>query len=624
LWQGKNPIRDLSFTPDGTHLLAFTYGLSGASALTFDLAQGIALRTNSTVGANLHSGIARLSSDKKRLYLSHKNGNSQRLTVKCLEADTGQELWSADHGTEFGMTAMALSPDNQVLVTATGFSDAPIHVWDAATGKLITRLEGHTGWVGELTFSRDGHWLASAAADQTLRLWETSGWTEARVFRGHEDEVHTVAFSPDGRMLASGSKDGSIMLWDTAVERSPYGHRLLPPEVSAIAEYSPGMAVATDTRGRKTVRMQLDDLSETRVSVGSDLSTAFTYLPPNVFAHYEQTNILRVTEYRETGTQLLKEAVGPDVVCRFGAPVAILAHSREHRLIAWSEASSNAWINGSGKVHIVGLDQPVQRWQWNSELRRPAPIAFSPDGKLLLTITTLSASVHSDGASVLPPRERKLEVREVTTGKLVLHSDVALHTPGDIPEHKQPVGFPDAGRKLVVAKQNGGNLEVVFWDLTRPDQPPRRFEERGTLSGLSVSPDGRWVAVGSYAGLLALYDATTMERQSVLHGMLQAVFSVTFSPDSRSLAAGGGGRESVKLWHVETGQELLTLPGKGSLLMDIAFAEGGNTLLLGRFQRPGSWQMWRAPSWEVIHAAEAKDTPSSDVSGSGQPENRQP
>ncbi len=58
---------------------------------------------------------------------------------------------------------------------------------------------------------------------------------------------------------------------------------------------------------------------------------------------------------------------------------------------------------------------------------------------------------------------------------------------------------------------------------------------------------------------------------------------------------------------METGQELLTLPGKGSLLWSISFAEGGNTLLLGVEGQRGSWQMWRAPSWEVIHAAEAKE-----------------
>jgi WD40 repeat protein len=87
---------------------------------------------------------------------------------------------------------------------------------------------------------------------------------------------------------------------------------------------------------------------------------------------------------------------------------------------------------------------------------------------------------------------------------------------------------------------------------------------------------------------------------------MQAVFSVTISPDNLTMATGAGGKESVKLWQVSTGQKLLTLTSKKSLLKDIFFAEGGNTILLGRFQGPRSWQMLRAPSWEVINAAEAQ------------------
>ena len=125
------------------------------------------------------------------------------------------------------------------------------------------------------------------------------------------------------------------------------------------------------------------------------------------------------------------------------------------------------------------------------------------------------------------------------------------------------VGFADARRKLVAPLLGPDREQVVFWDLTRPEQPPVRFDERGGISGLSVSPDGRWVSVSSWSGIVALYDAATMARAAVLQGTMQGTASVTFSPDSRSLAVGGGGREAVRLWHVATQQELLTLPGKG-------------------------------------------------------------
>jgi len=41
--------------------------------------------------------------------------------------------------------------------------------------------------------------------------------------------------------------------------------------------------------------------------------------------------------------------------------------------------------------------------------------------------------------------------------------------------------------------------------------------------------------------------------------------SVAFSPDSRRLAAGSSGHESIRLWDVESKQELLTLDSPGSI-----------------------------------------------------------
>lgn len=585
LWQGMHPIREISFTPDGSRLVAFTFGAKPA-AVVFDLAKGIAVSTNTSTGAIFLTGIARLSSDGKRIFLSQTDGPPQESSVKCLEPESGRELWTADLGSNDGVTAMALSPDDRVLVTATGFVDAPIGVWDAETGKRISRLEGHTGWVGELTFSRDGRWLASAAADQTIRLWETSQWTEARVLRGHEDEVCTVAFTPDGRMLASGSKDGAVLLWDLATRQSNYGHRLLSPEVVAVAEYAPGLAIAFGADLQGLAALRLDDSSQPRGPVATDFSGPVTYLPPNLVGSYDQTNVLRIMEYREAGTELFRETVGTNLVCHPRLPAAAIAYSRDHRLIAWGEKS--------GVVQVAGFGQPVRRWQWASELHWPTPRVFSPDGKLLV--------LSGQGG------ERGLEVREGATGKLLLHSDFRIITSGDIPEHKSPVRFADAGRKLVAARQWGGDgIQLALWDLTRPEHPPILFDEPGTLTDLSVSPDGRWVALCSQAGIAVLFEAASMKRRHELPGSMQAVFSLAFSPDSRCLATGAGGRDSIKLWQVETGQELLTLPSKNSLRMDIAFAEGGNTLLLGRFGHPHTWQMWHAPSWEVIHTAEAKE-----------------
>jgi hypothetical protein len=61
----------------------------------------------------------------------------------------------------------------------------------------------------------------------------------------------------------------------------------------------------------------------------------------------------------------------------------------------------------------------------------------------------------------------------------------------------------------------------------------------------------------------------------------------------------------VKLWDMDSWQELLTLEGAGSLFGLTAFSPDGN--VIGTRSTDGILNLWRAPSWAEINAAEAKD-----------------
>jgi WD40 repeat protein len=120
---------------------------------------------------------------------------------------------------------------------------------------------------------------------------------------------------------------------------------------------------------------------------------------------------------------------------------------------------------------------------------------------------------------------------------------------------------------------------------------------------LAVSPDGGLVAAATAGGLVRLFDPAKGELIESLHGHLNAVFALSFSPDGRRLVSEGGQRETIKLWDVGTRQELLTLAGTGSVLRVAQWTADGDVILAGP-----PWQFWRAPSWEEIAAAEAKET----------------
>jgi WD40 repeat protein len=123
----------------------------------------------------------------------------------------------------------------------------------------------------------------------------------------------------------------------------------------------------------------------------------------------------------------------------------------------------------------------------------------------------------------------------------------------------------------------------------------------------AASPDGNLIAAASLRGFVRLFDRASLLEVGTLRGFLvEAVFSVCFSPDGKRLATGSGGREAIRLWDIERQQQLLRLEGD-------RFGNWGKTKispdgnLIGSVNG-NSLHVWRAPSWAEIEAEEAAST----------------
>ena len=67
------------------------------------------------------------------------------------------------------ITALAVSVDGSLA--AVGLMDGSIRLFDVATGREISSLEGHAGVITALKFSPDGSILASGGRDGVVILW---------------------------------------------------------------------------------------------------------------------------------------------------------------------------------------------------------------------------------------------------------------------------------------------------------------------------------------------------------------------------------------------------------------------------------------------------------------------
>lgn len=203
-------VRDVAFTPDSGIIAALSYGnvymweLQTASRIT---------------GLRVHDRFATsiaFSPDGSTLAIGDQSG------LTTLQDRITANIIAEFQGAEGDVTNLTFSPDGTIVAftnycwrcSPDGY-DYIIRLWDANTGELLHRLEGHTGFVEGLAFNPDGSVLASVARDGTLRFWNSITGEELALV---EASASALAFNNAGTVLATNSTDGTIRLWGVPID----------------------------------------------------------------------------------------------------------------------------------------------------------------------------------------------------------------------------------------------------------------------------------------------------------------------------------------------------------------------------------------------------------------------
>jgi len=422
-------------------------------------------------------------------------------------------------------TALAYSPDNQMVAGADLRDDAVI-LWDLTADKQVGNpLEGHTSDIITLVFSPDGSMLASAGYDTTIILWDVEkADVIGNPLTGHTAKVIGLDFSLDGRWLASLDALGNTLLWNLAGEEAMIARRF---EGDSRAD-----SIAFDVQSNE----------ETLVSAlcgGGGESEGWECV-------VRRWDVASGAESADPIKVYWPEVVYPEL----SPDGAVMVSSGDLRVVFWDTLTGEQ------------IDEPGFGRN---------PMAFSPESESL-AIWRFQDTLYSG-------------TKTVSLWDIYRHQQIGESLSGQQDDLRALVFSPN-GKILAGGSESG---EVVLWDIGRGDPAPQSFVTRdeGKVWDLAFSPDGHLLAAGSEGAPVG--DVSSIELWDVATGQSlwpaasdqpEDVNSLIFSPDGTMLVtwskSGSTEGNTLALWDVASGRMIGWLGNGGD---DLIFSADSDTLI---------------------------------------------
>lgn len=407
-------------------------------------------------------GSLALSADRTRLLLGSRYMATEWLLdgYKQLGKLTGHPGGSV-------LSVAYCDAQDQIL---TGSKDGSIQRWNRRNGELLLRWRPHNGYVTRIAVSPDGKWALSYGGGLVAECSTATGEPRAR-WQRHEDAVNGVAFLPDDRRVVSASSDGTLRVWDIHT-----GAAVRVIEGAKLGAY----AVAVSPSGGKVAAGCKDGvLREFSLSDGK--------LIRELRGH---RGYVRSAAYTHEGARLLSSA-DDGSICVWDwtgeKPVARLEGHRGGVLCVAISPDDKLVLSGGrdGTVRLWDLDEARHLRTLEGHYGWVEAVEFVGGGRR-------AASVG---------RDPFLLSWDLDTGRLanrIEHAD----------RHYALVCSPDGGR----AYSAGDDLTIVCWDLTTGKATTKWRGHQKLVTGLALSPDGRFLASSSADTTLLIWEAYSKDK----------------------------------------------------------------------------------------------------------------
>lgn len=481
---------------------------------------------------------------------------------------TGNQLVSVDpmsgeeiqrKAFEFSIDGLAISHSGRWL----GVYDSQVAHVESSSGETILTIPA-SDVINALAFSPQESLIAIADGNN-IRYWNVISGVEVASYQGQSKYLDVVFFG-NGRMIATIDEQTQIMLWGAR------GYSILPADLSAI--------------------------SPTNVS---SLEKAAQFFVPKIsdLAFSGESDWLAIGSWDGVYLIDLPSLIMDEFLPQVDRQSSIFSASADGRRLAWVAETGlvKVWdvVEGSMEFELPDLGETCCR-----------RVHLSPNGDILALSDGFMGRIWDlQTQQEIYSREGVQDVQVSPDGTRVAFESARdigvtiwdITTREDI---RELTGYTTAAPYYYT--KLSPNWNSMFWaaraNMQFTDVESGQLGPEVAFSWGDFTPDGTMVAAvedGWYyntVGEVHLIDVYSGESVAVFNHHEEAIVdALAFSPDGRLLATALG--ETIKIWDVARGTELVTLPNATGSVRLLFFSPDGRILVTGA---PGNViDLWIVP-----------------------------